>query len=81
MLPKSAKNKVAFSGNQTHNTNHLWIKMQMLIPLFHPDMCWIEDPSWTSIIYRFNRAWLFRGLKSETGQEWQIGWVCKVLEL
>ena len=70
---KSAKNKVASSGNQTHNTNHLWIRRQMPIPLCHPDMCWIEDPQtelcfmlhftyWTWIISIFNRAWFFLGM-------------------
>ena len=53
---------------------------QMPIPLCHPNMCWKEDPQtelcfmlhiifWTTIISRFNRAWLYKGLKI---WDWQI---------
>ena len=36
------KNKVASSGNWTHNTNRLWIRSLMPIPFYHPDIFWME---------------------------------------
>ena len=38
-----AKNKVASSGTWTHSTDHYWIRRQMLIQLYQPDMCYLRD--------------------------------------
>ena len=92
-LSKSTKYKVESTGNQTHNTNHIWIRRQMPIPLCHSDLCWIEDPYVElCFIHHFHSKIglgsfldsiehdFIRVWKSETDKEWQIGWVGKAME-
>ena len=75
---KISKNKIASTGNRTHNTNHLWIRVLTALPTQPPRHSLNRKSlNWTWIIsgsieHDFIRVW-----KSETGTDWQIGLVNK----
>ena len=76
------KIKVASTGNWTHNTSHLWIRiLTALITQPHRHLLNRKSLNWTWIIsgsieHNFIRIW-----KSETGRDWQFGWVGKAVRI
>ena len=79
---KIGKNKVASTGNRTHNTNHLWIRILTALTTQPPRHLLNKRAlNWTWIIsgsieHDFIRVW-----KSETSMDWQIGWVGKAVRI